>query len=149
LDAVMQAGRENGTATVLFHSAVAEKLGLDATASKTLDVLIRLGPQSAGQIADHTGLATASVTALIDRLERRGFVRRARDPADRRKVIVEPVAEKVAASAHHFMRFGGAMEALVGSYSDEELAVILDFLRRSAECLREWTGQLRAEEKEP
>src|SRR5690606_23650950 len=79
---------ENSTLAVFFHSAVAEQIGLGATEEKTL-LILSDGPLSAGEIARHTGLTTPSVTSLIDRLERKGFVRRVRDPDDRRRVIVE------------------------------------------------------------
>src|SRR5690606_3398227 len=66
-----------------------------STDVKTLDVLLRLGPLTAGQVAQHTGLATASVTSLIDRLERRGYVERVRDAGDRRRVYVHARPESL------------------------------------------------------
>ena len=83
LDALNTAVRAHSTATVLFHSAMAEQFGLSATESKAMDLLDRLGPLSAGDLVEHTGLASPSVTALIDRLESKGFVRRVRDAQDR------------------------------------------------------------------
>jgi DNA-binding MarR family transcriptional regulator len=56
---------------------------------KTIFLLSGAGPLTAGEIAQHTGLATVSVPSLLDRLERKGFVRRLRDSADRRRVMVE------------------------------------------------------------
>jgi DNA-binding MarR family transcriptional regulator len=97
-----QAGREYSDATVLFHTTVAQLLDLNPTDYKTVSMLERLGPMSAGEIARWTGLAAASVTDLVDRLERKGFVRRASDPADRRRVMIEPVAQKVASARRHF-----------------------------------------------
>jgi hypothetical protein len=81
-------GREHGDATVLFHSALAAKLGLHSTDYKALGVLDRLGPMSAGELGRHMGLAAASVTNLIDRLAARGFLRREPDPTDRRRVLL-------------------------------------------------------------
>ncbi|MGH7555374.1 MAG: MarR family transcriptional regulator, partial [Longimicrobiales bacterium] len=69
-------GHEHSDATVLFHARLAGFLDLHPTDYKTLSVLERLGPMSAGDIARHSGLATASVTNLIDRLERKGFAHR-------------------------------------------------------------------------
>ena len=81
--ALSRAGRIQSDATVMFHSAVAERMGLSVTEQKTIGILDRLGPLSAGEIAAHTGLATASVTSLIDRLEAKGFAQRVRDQKDR------------------------------------------------------------------
>jgi DNA-binding MarR family transcriptional regulator len=137
LAAIVAAGRENSTATVLFHSAINEKMGLGVTDGKALDVLVRVGPMAAGELADYTGLASASVTSLIDRLEERGFVRRVRDPHDRRRVIVEPILEREEEFAAHFGSFVAAAMALLDDYSTEELAVILDFLTKSAIVFQE------------
>lgn len=80
-------GRENSDATVLFHAAIADRLDLHPTDYKALGILERLGPLSAGDVARRTGLAPASVTDLIDRLEQKGFVRRVRGSTDRRRKI--------------------------------------------------------------
>ena len=81
-----QAERALGAATVMMHSAIGERAGLSATEFKALDILIRSGSVTAGELADRTGLTTGAVTGLVDRLEAAGFARRARDPHDRRRV---------------------------------------------------------------
>src|SRR5690606_11278709 len=95
-------GRENSDATVLFHATMASLLDLHPTDYKTLGLLERLGPLSAGEIARHAGLAPASVTNLVDRLEHRGFVRRVHDTADRRRVLVVPVMDRVEGARGRF-----------------------------------------------
>jgi DNA-binding MarR family transcriptional regulator len=107
-----------------------------------MSVLERLGPMSAGEIARHTGLATASVTNLVDRLERKGFVRRVDDPRDRRRVVVEPVAERVAEAGRLFASTRRSLARLYDDYSDRDPAVIADFLSRNAERLRAETTKL-------
>jgi DNA-binding MarR family transcriptional regulator len=83
-------GRELSTMTVLFQARIAEQLGLSGTDLKCLELVMRAGePLSAGRIAQLSGLSTGAVTGVIDRLERRGLVRRTADPTDRRKVLVE------------------------------------------------------------
>ena len=74
----MLALREHNAAAVAFHGAVAARFGLNMTDLKALDILERTGPRTAGEIAAETGLAAASVTALIDRLARKRCVRRHR-----------------------------------------------------------------------
>src|SRR5437016_4308470 len=73
----------------MFHTAIADKRGLSAIESKATDYLARFGPLTPKDLVRHSGLAPASVTALVDRLERKGVVRRAPHPGDRRKVLVE------------------------------------------------------------
>jgi DNA-binding MarR family transcriptional regulator len=132
--------REMSDATVFHHMSIAERLGLHATDTKTMSVLERLGPMSAGEIAAHTGLASASVTNLVDRLEARGLVERAPDPADRRRVIVRVSPDAVAGFAPHFAPMRKASEAMLAGYTLAELKIILDFVRRSAERLRAQTA---------
>lgn len=142
LDELALVGRENSDATVLFHAAVADRLGLHPTDYKTLGILERLGAMSAGEIAQHSGLATASVTSLIDRLERKGLVKRVADSKDRRRVIVEPVRDRVEAARGYFASARKSLTALFETYTDQELAVIADFLSRNARRLREETQRL-------
>jgi DNA-binding MarR family transcriptional regulator len=131
--AVIAASRENSTTAVFFHTAIAEQVGLGATDEKTLAILSREGPLTAGEIAQHTGLTTASVTSLIDRLESKGFVRRVRDIKDRRRVIVEPDPARLAEFGRLFGSVQSSFQELLESYSDEQLSTIADFLTRAAQ----------------
>jgi DNA-binding MarR family transcriptional regulator len=139
-----QLGRELSARTIMFHSAVAEKMGLSITEHKALDLLSRQGPLTAGQLAQVTGLTTGAITGMVDRLGKAGFVRRVADPNDRRKVKVEAVVEKYEAVAGVFASLGQAMNALLESYDDKELAIIQDFMAKLPELMEEETKKLRA-----
>ncbi|MBF6332960.1 MarR family winged helix-turn-helix transcriptional regulator [Nocardia transvalensis] len=130
-------GAEFATAMVNFHAATGKLLGLSASDRKCMDTLRRLGPVTAGAIAEHTGLTTGAVTGLVDRLERAGYARRVRDPRDRRKVLVElvPHAEVDALLGAVFIPFGQDMAALNERYSSEELKAIHDWVRRTTDIL--------------
>jgi DNA-binding MarR family transcriptional regulator len=85
-------------------------------------------PMTAGGLGAAVELSSASITALVDRLERAGHVRRVRDAADRRRVVLEMSPSAMAAGAEFF---GGLQRDLVASmagYSDEDLAVVHRFL---------------------
>jgi len=144
LQAAIDASRESSTMAVFFHTAIAAQFELGATDTKTLFLLKSRGPLTAGEIAQETGLTTASVTSLIDRLERSGFVRRVRHATDRRRVIVEPNGARLA----EFDRVFGALQRTFGevleTYSDEQLATIVDFLTRSVQHSREVMAALAA-----
>jgi len=144
LDVLAGVGREHSDATVLFHSSVAGRLELHPTDYKALGVLVRRGPLCAGEIARHTGLATASVTNLLDRLEAKGFARRVHDPVDRRRILVEAVAEKLEGAGPLFASTRRSLARLFDRYSEDELAVIADFLGRNAARLRAETAKLEA-----
>jgi hypothetical protein len=99
----------------------------------------RRGGARAGGAAPLAG-RPASVSALVDRLERAGHVRRLRDPQDRRRVVLEMSDEAMAAGAEHF---GGLQRDLVGAmggYSDEELAVVRRFLGEMTEVIERHAG---------
>jgi DNA-binding MarR family transcriptional regulator len=147
LDELARVGREHSDATVLFHATVAGLLDLHATDYKVLGVLERSGALSAGEIARESGLAAASVTNLIDRLEQKGFVRRVADPADRRRVMVEAITERLGGARSLFASTRLSLAQLYDRYSDGDLAVIADFLRRNAERLRSETRKLAAADR--
>jgi len=142
LSALAIIGREHSDAAVLFHAAVAQRMGLNATDYKTMSALDRLGPLTAGEIAQYTGLATASVTDLIDRLVDKGYARRVRDANDRRKILVEPVQEKVLHARRYFRSTDRSVAALYERYSNRELEVIADFLQHNVKRLRRETEKI-------
>lgn len=130
--------------SVLFHQAVGEKVGLHVTDLRCLDLLLSAGPVTAGRIAEWTGLSTGSVTAVIDRLERAGYVRRARDPHDRRRVLVEPIAATALREVGPwFESMGAAMQELASRYSPEELERFITFVRQCSEITRTERQRLR------
>ena len=137
LQALMSASREYSTAAVVFHNAVAGRFGLSVTDLKALDVLQRVGPQTAGDIARHTGLASASITSLIDRLETKRLVRRRRDAADRRRVLVEVTATLEKTVAPVFAPLNARLLARVREYGEAEMALIRGFLEGAASDMRD------------
>jgi DNA-binding MarR family transcriptional regulator len=142
LEELARVGRQHSDASVLFHAAMASRLGLHPTDYKALSILERLGAMTAGDLSRHSGLATASVTNLIDRLERRGFVRRVDDPRDRRRVLVEASVDRVAAARKLFESTRKSLTRLYERYTVPELAAIADFLARNAARLRDETAKL-------
>ena len=137
--------REFSTLSVLFSQAVGERLKMNPTDMECLDFLNLMGPLSAGQLGDLTGLTSGAVTALIDRLERAGYVQRERDAHDRRRVIVRRVPEKV--KQEIAPAFAGKRQAwldLCARYSEAELVVILDFLNGCKQMNRDQLTQLRS-----
>lgn len=140
--ALTAAGRDAGAASVAFHSAVAARQDLGASETKTLDLLQRHGPLTAKELAGHSGLAPASVTGLVDRLERKGFVRRAKHPTDKRRVLIEPRPEKPAEPAPLLADWVREVHELHEEFSTEELRTVLRFLSGATERQRAATLRL-------
>jgi DNA-binding MarR family transcriptional regulator len=133
IQAINEKFREMSTETIMFYQAVADALGLHITDHKCLDFIYRYGAMPAGRLAELTGLTTGAVTGVIDRLEGAGYVRRANDPKDRRRTIVEPTRNKKLERKLEgiFAPLGDRMNRLMSSYSDNELAFLLDVLTRA------------------
>ena len=148
VEAVINASRESSTMAVFFHTSIAERVGLGATETKTLFLLSRLGPLPAGEIAHHTGITTPSVTSLLDRLESKGFVRRVRDPHDRRRVMVERNEERLAELNGLFHSLQEHFRDFLEAYSDDQLATIADFLTRAAQRSQEFLAAKAGKQQE-
>ena len=142
---LLAAGREHSTATIMFHSAMAARFGLNPTDWKCGDIIHRKGPLTAGQLAELTGLTTGAVTGLIDRLEKVGMARRLPDPHDRRRVLIEPVPGWADRVMPLFDSLTAAFAEATSAYSDEELAFLLDFLKRSAAVMEQEAAKLRTD----
>ncbi len=76
--------RRNGSIMQLLGQVSAERIGINATDLNCLNIVALTGPMTAGELARATGLTTASITGVLDRLEEGGFVRRERDPKEGR-----------------------------------------------------------------
>jgi DNA-binding MarR family transcriptional regulator len=130
---------------VLFHDAVARSAGLNGTDLQAVGLLVAGGPATPGELAARTGLtAGGAITAVVDRLERAGFVTRSRDPQDRRRVLVSAVPDAIAeavgpAYAGVTQRWGEVLAAL----SDEQLEFANDLLARAAEVNRAEVERMR------
>ena len=144
IQAIIEKRREMSTETIMFHQGVADVLGLHITDHKCLDLIRQYGAMPAGRLAELTGLTTGAVTGIIDRLEEAGYVRRANDPKDRRRTIVEPTQNKKWERKIEaiFIPFHERMHKLLSLYSESELAFLLDVLTKSIELTREESKKL-------
>lgn len=142
---MLMAGRELSTAAVLFHTAMSERRGLSATEGKALDLLDRFGPLTARELAERSGLAPASVTGLVDRLEAKGAARRVPHPQDRRRILIELDREWVRQFDGLFDDFVKALLELSERYTDDQLDAVVDFMTRAAQAQQEATARLTAE----
>jgi DNA-binding MarR family transcriptional regulator len=138
--------RENrrlGSVGALHAKALAERAGLNGTDWECLDVLDWTGPITAGELARRVGITSGAVTGAIDRLERGGWVRRAADPTDRRKVMVElvpptpdgPQAARYSEMVELFGPLQVEIAELIDRFDDDQLETVLDYLRGANEAV--------------
>ena len=137
-------GREMGVHTIMFHNAVAERLGLNITDHKCLDYILRGDGVTAGELAKVTGLTSGAITGVIDRLERAGFAKRQPDPHDRRKVIVVPLPHRLPEIGKLFESLGRNMARVMSHYSATEAGLVVDFMQRAVNVMHQENLKLRA-----
>src|SRR5215475_12680817 len=129
--------RKTGSLFNLMGQAAADRVGINATDLNCLNILSFSGTLTAGELARATGLTTASITGVLDRLESAGFVRRERDPADRRRVVVRLEATRgMRDVAPVFAPVVEAFREAAAEYSDEQLQMILEFQYRMERIMR-------------
>lgn len=131
------------TRTILFHQAAAQSLGLFPTDLKSADILNEAGPMTAGELGKKTGLSTGSVTALIDRLEKAGYVMRKKDPEDKRRVIIVPLTAGKANVKQLFNSLSQSTISLCRQYKEEELQLIFDFLGKATDMMEDELEKLK------
>jgi DNA-binding MarR family transcriptional regulator len=126
-----------------FDDEVGRRLALNPTDLRCLDWLSE-GAMSAGELADATGLSSAATTTLLDRLERKGFVQRERDPADRRKVMVAMTAagRELIGGLYGPLAHEGSQG--LARFTEAELEKVLEFLGEATELVDRHRRRLKS-----
>jgi DNA-binding MarR family transcriptional regulator len=131
---IHELGREfrlNGNQEHAFDNLAAERLGVNRTDLNCLDIIQRVGSLTAGELAVQSGLTTGAVTAVVDRLERAGYVRRVRDNEDRRRVMVDVTPEFQELGWEIWGPMKDDWDALMRRHTNDELEFLLGFMRES------------------
>lgn len=136
--------RVQAARTVLFHTAVAHRAGLNVTDLTCCSLLGVEGPMSTGALAQHLGLTTGgAVTSAVDRLARAGLVERRRDPDDGRRVVVALTDLATDTIAPLYAGFGRRWQTWVAERTTEERDLLARFAAASASELRDAAAELR------
>ena len=138
--------RKVGAQSVLLSDTVAKLVGLNSTDLECLDLLGLAGPTTAGRLATHTGLTTGATTAVIDRLERAGYVRRVRSAEDRRSVVVEALPDQIQRISELYQPLAVAVARLNEEYGDRQLSVVVDYLSRAVTLAAEHVVWLQTQQ---
>jgi DNA-binding MarR family transcriptional regulator len=139
--------RQTGALMQLLSQAAADRIGINATDLNCLNILSFNGHMTAGELARATGLTTASITGVIDRLEEAGYVTRERDPHDRRRVVVTMVLDRAMRDvASVFQPVLRDWRKMAARYSDDDLRLIVDYYARMAQIFRTHLDRLRESE---
>ena len=135
--------QQHAYTSIQMHEAVGRKTGLSGTDHKYLGFLLQKGPVTAGELASLTGLTTGAVTGLIDRFEKKKLVARQYPEGDRRKVIVVPDTEKIAALLQPLYRdFQDNTDRLFASFSVAELKILEKYFLKALDSMQHKIAQL-------
>jgi DNA-binding MarR family transcriptional regulator len=146
--AVRAALRDMSVQLSLLNHRVSGRLELKGSDLECCELINRYGPLSPGELAQRAGLHPATMTGVLDRLERGGWIARERDPADRRAVSIRLLRDRNGEVLALYAGMNTAMDEICAGYSEPELELLAGFLRRTADAGRSASRQL-AEEQRP
>lgn len=133
VDELLHLARAHEAANDAFDEVAREKLGINRTDLRCLNIIDNSGPMTAGRLAELSGLTTAAVTSVLDRLELAGYARRVRDQPDRRQVMVEVTPLLAERATPIWGPLGEEARSTLSRMSAEELRALIDFYRLGIE----------------
>jgi DNA-binding MarR family transcriptional regulator len=139
---VRDALRELSIQLSLLNHHVSARLQLKDVDLDCLNLIDRHGPLSPSALARRAGLHPATITGILDRLERDGWVTRDRDPSDRRAVLVRAGRDRNADLMRLLSGMNVSMNKLLAGYDNTELELLADFLRCTANAGQNAADQL-------
>jgi DNA-binding MarR family transcriptional regulator len=140
--AIKDSLRELNVQLSLLNHQVSGQVELRDADFDCLEVINRYGPLSPSALARRAGLHPATMTGILDRLERGGWIARERDPADRRAVVVRSVRDRNAELYRLYAGMNSSMDKICAGYGEAELELLADFLRRTTDAGRAATDEL-------
>jgi DNA-binding MarR family transcriptional regulator len=129
---IKQSMRELRMQLSLLNLHVGAHLDLKDVDLNCLDLIASHGPLSPSALARRAGLHPATMTGILDRLERGGWITRERDPVDRRAVVVRALHGRNADLVRLYSGMNTSMDRICAGYGEAELELLAEFLRVTA-----------------
>jgi DNA-binding MarR family transcriptional regulator len=133
--------RRMGAQSVMMSQVIADRFGIHTTDLECLDLITMRQQTTAGELARATGLTSGAMTALLDRLERAGYISRVHDSVDRRRITIQVREEAIEPIKAVYAPIGERMAELWSRFTADELKTVSQFLRRSTDlgvvCIEE------------
>jgi DNA-binding MarR family transcriptional regulator len=143
VDELIHLARAHEAANDAFDEVAREKLGINRTDLRCLNIVENHGSMNASRLAELSGLTTAAVTSVLDRLERAGYARRVRDHDDRRQVIVEVTPLLAEHATPIWGPLGDEARAVLSRMSVDELESLMRFYRLGIELNQKHIDRVR------
>ena len=146
---MIAAQRISQNAADMMDAAVHALMGVNRTDGRCIDIIHRQGRITAGDLGREAGLTSGAMTALLDRMERAGYLQRVRDTGDRRKVYVEPTAKVNALAEAIYGQIGRVGRDSMAKMPLLQMELITRYLRAGAYLNTELSALLRGIEAKP
>jgi len=130
----------------LLNRHIAGRLDLKDVDHACLNLIERHGPLSPRDLARRANLHPATMTGVLDRLERGHWVVREPDPSDRRGVLVRPLHLRDGEIMRLYSPMFTSLNRICAEYKEAELERIAEFLRRAAGAGHDATEELGGSE---
>lgn len=140
--AIKESLRELSVQLSLLNHQISAHFDLRDIDFDCLDLVKRHGPISPSALARRAGLHAATMTGVLDRLEKGGWIVRERNLVDRRAVVLQARRERHQQLFSLYSGMNTSMDKLLTRYTVEELERIADFLRHTADAGRTATIDL-------
>ncbi len=134
--------REHSSAAMRYAAAVAKRMGVEASELAALEHLQSSGPMTPGRLGGRLSMSPGAVTALVDRLEKRGHVERMPNPEDRRSALLRETEQGLRAPLEYLWPYVVEMRSIEGGFTEEERAVISRFLKAATEATHRHAEEL-------
>jgi DNA-binding MarR family transcriptional regulator len=134
--------REMAVQMAVLNMRAGERVGLRDVDLKALDILMRDGEAGASVLGRRLGMHPATMTGVLDRLEKGGWIVRERDPDDRRAVRVKVVHPKVGEVVQLFTGINAEMGGVLDRYDQHQLETLVDFIKAATSAAQRAAGQL-------
>jgi DNA-binding MarR family transcriptional regulator len=142
INEVTDSMRELAVQMTVLNARAGEQVGLRDIDLKCLDILMRDGGQSATALARRTGMHPATMTGILDRLEKGGWIVRERDPEDRRAVLIKAVPKRTGEVVRLFIGINAEMGDVLAGYDQRQLETIIDFIQNAIDRAKKAATQM-------
>jgi DNA-binding MarR family transcriptional regulator len=140
--AVKAAMRDLNVQMSLYNRRVGARADLKDVELDCLDLIVRHGPLTPSALARRSGLHPATLTGILDRLEKGGWIRRERDPGDRRAVMLHDTKTRSAELFGHYAGMNGRLDTLADGYDTAQLELLAEFIERVTAAGEDATEEL-------
>jgi DNA-binding MarR family transcriptional regulator len=136
--------RELSNQISLLNRQVGSRVDLKDIDLDCFDFISQVGTITPSALARRTGLHPATMTGIVDRLEKNGWIAREQDPSDRRGILLRALPDRTGELFQLYAGMNAGVDDLCAGFDDAQLEVVAEFLARATEAANTATEELSA-----